>query len=144
MLSATVVSTLGAVPAQAGTAGMQRRYLRIINHSREAHDLKPLRLQSGLTDDAMRHTRKMVRRGRLFDPRNLYRVLSPYRYEIGGDIVGCGSSLTQIQRLFMHHAEHRSIILNAKMRRVGIGPMTVDGRSSCGRDTIWLTAILYG
>jgi len=118
----------------------------MINNSREKHDLRPVKLNLRLSRDAMSHTRRMIRRGKLFDVRNLADLLDPYegfkRY--GGSIVGCGDSLTDMHQKLMHHAYHRKIILSGKVRFVGIGTIAVSGRSGSGRNQIWGTAIFYG
>jgi len=118
----------------------------MINNSRDKHDLRAVKLNLRLSKDAMSHTRRMIRRGELFDVRNLADLLDPYegfkRY--GGSIVACGDSLADMHQKLMHHAYHRKIILSGKVRFVGIGTIAVDGRSGCGRKQIWGTAIFYG
>ena len=118
----------------------------MINNSRDKHDLRAVKLNLRLSKDAMSHTRRMIRRGELFDVRNLADLLDAYegfkRY--GGSIVACGDSLADMHRKLMHHAYHRKIILSGKVRFVGIGTIAVSGRSGCGRNQIWGTAIFYG
>jgi cysteine-rich secretory family protein len=132
-----------AAPAH---ATMRSRYLRIINHTRAQHDLRPLKLNGKLSDTAKGHTRKMIREGRLFDMGNLAVILAPYAgYQtMGADVVGCGDTLFQMHQLMMHHAYHRNIILSNKVDFVGIGAIHRSGRSGCGRNQFWATAIFFG
>jgi len=131
-----------APPAEATT--YRTRLLRIINHSRLINGRKPLKINLSLSEDAKAHTRKMIRRGKLYDVPNLSQVLSPYKWSTGGDVVGCGDTLIEMHRLLMRHAYHRKIILSRKFTYVGIGVIKVDGKSACGRNSFWATEIFYG
>jgi uncharacterized protein YkwD len=129
--------------AQAGP--LRTKLLGIINRIRENHDLRALRLNVRLSEDAKRHTRKMIRRGELFDPRNLAELLEPYRWnDVGADVVGCHDTLNAMVRQWMGESFHRRIILHPDLRRAGVAVIRVDGRSACGRDQVWATAIMYG
>lgn len=143
LILATLVFWVSAGPAQ---ATLRSRYRHMINNSRDKHDLRAVKLNLRLSNDATSHTRRMIRRGKLFDVRNLADLLDPYegfkRY--GGAIVGCGDSLPDMHQKLMHHAYHRKIILSGKVRFVGIGTIAVSGRSGCGRNQVWGTAIFYG
>ena len=132
-----------AAPAH---ATLRSRYLKIINSTRVAHNLHPLKLNGKLSDTAKGHTRKMIHDGRLFDMGNLAVILAPYAgYQtMGADVVGCGDTLFQMHRLMMHHAYHRKIILSPKVDFVGIGAIHTSGRSGCGRNQFWATAIFFG
>jgi hypothetical protein len=132
--------------APAAQATLRSRYLHIINNARVAHDLRPLKLNVRLSVTATRHTRRMIRKGRLFDVGNLGEVLAPYPgYQtLGADVVGCGDTLLRMHRQMMRHAYHRKIILSRKVQFVGIGVIYVAGRSGCGRNQVWATAIFFG
>jgi hypothetical protein len=142
ILVTLMLGTLAA-PAQ---AALRSRYLHLINHSRVQHDQARVKLSVRLSKDAKVHTRKMIRRGRLFDVGNLAEILSPYKgYKVlGADVVGCGDDLSDLHRQMMHHAYHRKILLSGKVDFVGIGVLHVSGRSGCGRNQVWTTAIFFG
>jgi uncharacterized protein YkwD len=141
-LSALLWTSLAGT-AHAGT--YRHRLLRLINHSRTNHDVRPVRLNLRLSRDAMAHTRRMLRRNRLMDIRNLADVLAPYDWgTLGADAVGCGDTLHEMHRQLMRHALHRKIILNRAFRVVGIGVIKDTGKSLCGRDAFWATEIYYG
>jgi len=137
---------LGVTAAPVAQAGpLERKLLNIINRVRVNHDLDRIAMNKRLSPDAERHTRKMIRRGELFDPRNLYELLDPYNWnDVGADVVGCHDSLNKMVRQWMGEAFHRSIILHPSLERAGIGAIRKDGKSACGRDQVWATAILYG
>jgi hypothetical protein len=143
LLFVTLLLATLAAPAH---ATLRSRYLNLINHSRVNHDLDRVKLKVRLSKDAKAHTRKMIRAGRLFDIGNLAEILSPYPgYKVlGADVVGCGGTLSGMHRQMMHHAYHRQIILSGKVDFVGIGVIRVSGRSGCGRNQVWATAIFFG
>ena len=120
--------------------------MNIINNTRVQHGLPRLKLSGKLSDTAKGHTRSMIREGRLFDVANLGGILSPYAgYQtLGADVVGCGDALFRMHREMMHHAYHRRIVLSGKLDFVGIGVIHASGRSGCGRDQVWATAIFFG
>lgn len=121
------------------------RLLHSVNVARRNHDVRPVRLNVRLSREAVRHSRRMLRSNRLYDVRNLYDVLEPYDWDrYGGAVVGCGTKLHAIHRAFMHHAAHRRIIVQRRARRVGIGVVRSQGRTSCGKDAFWVTEIFYG
>jgi uncharacterized protein YkwD len=129
----------------AHAATFRHRVLHLINHSREVHDLRPVRLNKHLSRDAKAHTRQMLRNNELYDFENLAAVLAPYDWKVfGADVVGCGETLLAMHRGFMHHTVHRKIILSGPVRRVGIGVIRDDGHSLCGRNAFWVTEIFYG
>ncbi|GIU99739.1 MAG: hypothetical protein KatS3mg014_1355 [Actinomycetota bacterium] len=136
----------GVVASPVAEAGpLRTKLLRIINRVRDNHDLRPLRLNLRLSEDAKAHTRRMIRRGELFDPPNLAELLEPYRWDdLGADAVGCDETLNAVVRRWLEDEPHREIVLHPALRRAGIGVIRVDGRSGCGRDQAWVTAIMYG
>jgi uncharacterized protein YkwD len=119
--------------------------LKIVNEVRAKHGLRTLRMNARLSEDAERHTRRMIRRGQLFDPPNLAQLLRPYDWKrVGAAVSGCRGSLRRLVRAWMAHAAHRDILLLPGLRRAGVGVVFVSGRSACGRDQFWATGIVYG
>jgi uncharacterized protein YkwD len=151
-LSAAVAALIGAL-LLLGAAGIEpaearpyhARLLDMINHSREVHGLDALKLNVRLSGDARFHTRRMVRRNRLFDVPNLAELLEHYRWRTyGASAVGCAPSPFRLHRLLMRDKDHREIILSPDARRVGIGAVLDHGKSVCGRNAFWATEIFYG
>ncbi len=136
--------TLTLAPTSADAGALRVRLLELINRTRQHHDLHAWRLNARLSDDAKAHTRKVIRRGKLLDPTNLREVLRPYRWKLGADVVGCARTLRRIVYLWMHEPVHRDILLNPRLRRAGVGVIPTEGKTSCGRDAIWATSLMYG
>ncbi|MFB3738109.1 MAG: CAP domain-containing protein [Candidatus Velamenicoccus archaeovorus] len=144
LLVATVLVALLATPAPASASSFRSRLLTMLNRSREANGVRPVKLNLRLSDTARAHSRRMVQRGELFDIPSLSQALAPFRWSWGGSVVGCGTTLWDVHRGLMNHAPHRTILMGAKARWVGIGVVRVSGKSSCGRRAFWVTEILYG
>jgi uncharacterized protein YkwD len=144
---AALLFTLAQAPAaQAGSANRwARKLLRIVNHTRVHHDLRPLKMQRSLNPPSRRHSADMVDDNRLYDPPNLEEILSHYSWDdLGADVVGCGMTLKELHRILMSEDFHRTIILNRHLRRVGIGVVKARERNRCGRGSFWATEIMYG
>jgi uncharacterized protein YkwD len=143
-LTATLVLGAFVAPASAGT-GYRARILDMVNATRAKHDLRKLRVDHSFTKDAIRHTRRMVRKNVLYDPPNLSRMLrdEPWR-RIGSSVVGCASTLLRLHHAFLRHAAHREIILDPRLRQIGIGVIKVAKKNSCGLGSFWVTELFYG
>jgi len=139
----------GVAAAPAAQASRTDRYraklLNILNRTRVHHDLRSVKINLRLSDDALHWSKTMVRKNRIYDPPNLVQLLAPYRWDdVGADVVGCGSTIHEVHKTFMTEAFHRSIILLPKVRRVGIGVVRADQNNRCGRDSFWATELFYG
>jgi hypothetical protein len=145
-LLTTAILLLGLVPPPADAGdGYRTKLLRIVNASRERRALRPVRINSRLSKDSMRHTRRMINEGRIFDPPNLEEILAKYEWDdIGADVVGCAATLKELHDVLMTDGYHRTILLHKKIRRVGIGVIRVEERNRCGRGAFWATEIFYG
>ena len=138
------IGVVHAPPASAGT-GVRAKLLRLINASRERHDLQTVELDTSLSDEARKHTRKMLRRNRVFDPTNLQEILSGYPWDdLGAAAVGCAGSVNKLHEALMDSKVHRAIMLHPDLRNVGIGVIRADEENICGRGSVWVTDIFYG
>ena len=137
---------VGAVEAPVARAGdgYRAKLLRLLNRTRERHDLRPLELDRSLSREARTHTRHMIRRDRIYHPPDLREILDPYPYELGAAAVGCADNLRDLHRAWLGSDEHRQILLHPKFRAVGIGVVRNDERNSCGRRWFWGTELFYG
>lgn len=117
---ATLVLGLVQAPSAAAGNGHRQRLLRLVNRTREGHDLRAVKLSARLSRDAMNHTRRMVRTNRNFDPPTLDSFLSAFRWNDVG-VVGAGHTLRDLHAPVMTQTFHRAMILDGKLRRVGIG-----------------------
>jgi uncharacterized protein YkwD len=146
VLATSLVLFVEAASAQTANAiGYRGRLLKLINNTREHHDLRVLRIDLSLTRDALRHTFRMVRANDVFDPPNLDTFLSDEPWQrIGASVSGCAGSVRGVHRAWMRHAAHRAILLEPRLRRIGIGVFRNRSRNLCGRGSIWATELLYG
>ena len=149
----TVVVTVSAIlalgiafaPAALAGGGSRSKVLRMVNATRTNHDLHTLRIDSSLSRDALRHTRHMIANNAIYDPTNLTRILQDEPWDVvGASAVGCADTLSALHNAFMHDPVHRAILLNSKIRRIGIGVIEVDSVNTCGRHWLWATELFYG
>jgi uncharacterized protein YkwD len=133
--------TAAAGTASAGTpAGraMRTRMLHLVNGSRRAHGMRPLRLNSRLSAYAWAHSLRMIRSGSLYHTTNMRRVVRRYHADAWGENIGVTSAyLPALERAFMASPEHRVNILSGRFHHVGIGVISVRGRR-------WVTVDFYG
>jgi uncharacterized protein YkwD len=146
VLATSLVLLLETASAQTANAiGYRGRLLKMINNTRERRDLRVLRVDRSLSRDALRHTYRMVKANDVFDPPHLDRFLADEPWErIGASVSGCAGSAWEMHRAWMRHAEHREIMLDPRLRRIGIGVVEDRSRNLCGRGSIWATELFYG
>jgi uncharacterized protein YkwD len=146
VLATSLVLFVETASAQTANAiGHRGRLLKMINNVRERHDLRELRIDRSLSRDAVRHTRRMVEANDIFDPANLDTFLSDEPWEVfGASVSGCAGTVRGLHRAWMQHAEHREIMLDRRLRRIGIGVVKVRSQNICGRGSIWGTEMFYG
>ena len=147
IVTLTTILTLAVAfaPAARAGSGYRSKLLRMVNATRSDHDLHRVRMDRSLTRDALRHTRRMIDENAIYDPLNLTTILQDEPWDdVGASVVGCADSLRGLHRAFMHHAAHRDIILNGRVRWIGIGVVKVDSSNACGRHWFWTTELFYG
>ena len=146
-VAAVVVAlVVGLLPpaANAGT-GYRTELLRLLNDARARNELDAVGLDLDLSRDAQKHTRRMVRRDRLFHPSDLEEMLRGTAYErFGAGAVGCASTLRGLHRALMRSAVHREILLHPDAEMVGIGVVRTDSGNRCGKGSFWATYVFYG
>src|SRR5262245_40332742 len=135
VLATSLVLFLETATAQTANAiGYRGRLQKMINNTREHHGLRVLRVDLSFTRDAMRHTLRMVKANDVFDPPNLDRFLSDEPWKrIGASVSGCAGSLRDLHRAWMRHTAHRVIMLDPRLRRIGIGVVKDRSKNICGR-----------
>jgi uncharacterized protein YkwD len=126
-------------PAHAATS-LERQMLNLTNASRADHGVHRLRLDSGRTTKAHKHSAAMARCDcGLFhtsDPADFY--LRGVRWSKWGENVGwTEGDLIGLQDAFMHSTVHRRNILDERFRKVGVGVVVRDGNT-------WVTLFFYG
>jgi uncharacterized protein YkwD len=128
-----------AMDQASAVTNSERAIVRLVNRSRRNHGLSGLKVSWKLSRAAHRHSVRMARRGSLYEHSCLACVLNNrgVSWSIGGENVGYGSTLRGIHRAMMRSTVHRSNILRAGYRRIGIGVVRRNGR-------YWVTEIFYG
>ena len=111
--------------------------LTITNEDRLHHDRRALRLNARLSRYAERHSRAMADAGYLFHTPDLADKLDGLNWSLGGENVGVGSSLADLEEAFMASPPHRRNILQRRFDYAAIGNVPSDGR-------LWVTVIFYG
>jgi uncharacterized protein YkwD len=129
----------------AGAASREAKLLEAVNRVRQAHGLAALRLNLDLSEDAERHTHRMIELDAIFDPPNLTRLLRPFDWRrVAGSVAGCALTVRGLVRTWMHHAEHREVLMLGGVRWAGFGVVAADEPNACGHGSLWSTGILYG
>ena len=112
--------------------------LRMVNRSRLAHHLVPLRLDAALSIPARRHSYAMARAGTLFHTAGLTQwMLSRTHATIWGENIAMGPTMGGINQAWMNSAPHRANILNPRYRHAGVGVVRAGG-------AYWITFDFYG
>lgn len=139
LLAAAVLSTgIVADPARAGTTAPSRAEMfRLTNDDREAKDRRALDLNALLSRYAKRHSQAMADRGEIFHTEDLAARLDGLDWSMGGENVGVGPSLPDLESAFMASTPHRRNILQRGFRDAAIGVVESDG-------SFWVTVIFYG
>lgn len=124
----------------AGTQAVLDRavVLRLVNRTRVAHNLVPLRINLSLSVLARKHSYQMAMAGTLFHTVNLsQRMLSRTQATAWGENIAMGPTLGGINNAWLHSAPHRANILNPRYRRAAVGVFRYRGY-------FWVTFDFYG
>jgi uncharacterized protein YkwD len=134
-MAARACQSANATPAQAAKRTMVRATLCTLNAQRARYGLSPLKLNKRLSKAARRHARDMVRRGYFSHDslgggtfvdriRGTGYLRGAQRWSVGENLAwGTHGSSTPraITTMWMNSPGHRSNILSASFREVGIG-----------------------
>lgn len=110
---------------------MERRFALMVNDTRAATTLNPLKPTDRLTEVARRHSKRMAARGELYHS-DLNRLLG-HGISSVGENVGTAGSLQEMLAAFMASPPHARNILGS-YSRTGVGVFRADGR-------MWVTQI---
>ncbi len=121
----------------AASQARREQMLALTNEARATHGRQELDLDAKLSRYAARHSRQMAKAGTLFHTEDLADKLNGLDWSMGGENVGVGPSLTDLQGAFMGSKTHRRNILQKRYDHAAIGIVKSDG-------TLWVTLIFYG
>jgi uncharacterized protein YkwD len=113
VLTIALVSPVFAI--QTNSTKLENR----INHLREKHDLRPYKISGKLKRVAQRRSVHLSKIHKLKHASNLDKRLAPA--SAVGEILGVGSSLKDVYRIFKHSPEHRAVMLSKTFRQQGAG-----------------------
>jgi uncharacterized protein YkwD len=138
MLVTLLWSGIATDHARAGHAAKRRsEMLQLTNEDRAEEDRAALELDKKISRYAARHSRAMAEEGELFHSEDLRGVLDGVEWSLGGENVGVGSSLSDLQAAFMASKPHRRNILQKGFDHVALGVVKSGGN-------FWVTVIFYG
>jgi uncharacterized protein YkwD len=107
----------------------------MINETRVARGVSPLRISDRLSLVAHRHSAEMASRRALFHSSCLPCEIDG-RWRKLGENIGVGVDYGQVHEALMDSAPHQRHILDPRYRRVGVGIVRRGGR-------VWVTEIFY-
>lgn len=137
LLASLLWSGIATDQAEAGAKADRSQMLRLTNEDRADRNRDSLDLDAKISRYAIRHSREMARAGYLFHSDDLADVLDDVDWSLGGENVGVGSSLADLEAAFMASKPHRRNILEEDFENAAIGVVKSDGN-------FWVTVIFYG
>ena len=137
LLAAVLVSSgIAITPAHAGTR-LRSQIVQLTNDDRADKDRSALELDLQLSRYAKKHSQDMADAGEIFHTDDLAAKLKGNDWSAGGENVGIGPNLQDLEAVFMASTPHRQNILNREFDHVAIGVVESDGN-------FWVTVIFYG
>jgi uncharacterized protein YkwD len=137
LIAAVLVSSgIAITPAHAGT-GLRSQIVQLTNDDRADKDRSALELDLQLSRYAKKHSQDMADAGEIFHTDDLAAKLKGNDWSAGGENVGIGPNLRDLEAAFMASTPHRRNILNREFDHVAIGVVESDGN-------FWVTVIFYG
>jgi uncharacterized protein YkwD len=130
MAAAFVAPSAQANPRHAyrpASAELRARMLGFANHARTVHDLTRLRLNMPLSNEALRHSRRMAHDEQLSHTGNLADLVRNQGGSVFGENIARGRGLRGILDAWLRRAETQRILLDPRFLRVGLGVVHVDG-----------------
>jgi hypothetical protein len=127
----TVGAVVAPATALADTYSMESQFVAQINAARQAHGQAPYSVASDLISVARGHSSAMASRQSLYHNPSLTTEVS--NWQVVGENVGEGPTVTDLQTAFMNSPEHLANILDNDYTQIGVG-VVVDHNG-----IIWVT-----
>ena len=116
---------------------MRNQMLHLVNQSRRANGVAPLRINWKLSKYAWRHSRQMAIARSVYHTGDVWTHVQRFGARSWGENVGMSCSLRARERAFKARPPHRANTLAARFHRVGIGVVRF-------RHSRWVTLDFYG
>lgn len=100
---------------------LRDRLLALVDRSRHSRGLPLLRLNLRLSSEALMHSRYMARTGAISHTPNLVDLIRGVGGTVFGEDVGKGRAIVGIRDAWLRRPDTRSILLDARFHRVGLG-----------------------
>ena len=110
----------------------ERSFSKRINESRVNHHVGRLKLDPQLSRVAIKQTRSMVDKNKLYHTPNLGNRVT--RWTMLAENVGYGHTVRSLHKMFMDSSGHRANILNRQYEYVGVGAKEAHG-------WLWVTVV---
>ncbi len=134
----------GLVPYRGADAALRRdgrraEMLALTNQDRQQRDREELGFAAKLARYAKQHSEAMANKGYIYHSTEaqLRDALGNYRWTIGGENVGVGSSLESLEDAFMASKPHRENILRRSFDHMAVGIVRA-------HDKTWITVVFFG
>ncbi len=118
---------VGAAPANASSNRDEAQFVKRINAVRASQGLARLKINANLTGKARRWAGTMAAQERIWHS-NLSDGVTA-RWQKLGENVGVGPSVAALHEAFVKSPTHYANLVDPAFRYVGLGVVTVDGRS---------------
>lgn len=116
---------------------MRAQMLHLVNQSRRANGVAPLRINWRLSRFAWRHSRQMAVARSVYHTGDVWTHVQRFGARSWGENVGRSWSLGALERAFMASPSHRANTLAARFHHVGIGVVWFP-------HSRWVTLDFYG
>ena len=136
-LVVVVLGTAGPATAITRSQKMRTQMLYLVNQSRRANGVAPLKINWKLSRYAWRHSRQMALARSVYHTGDVWTHMQRFGARSWGENVGMSWSLRALERAFMASPPHRANTLAARFHRVGIGVVRF-------RHSRWVTLDFYG
>lgn len=131
-LVCSIALSMLATSAVNAATGEENSFVSKINSERSSRGLGTLRWRQDLADVARRHSQRMAQGDNLHHNPNLRNEVSGW--DVIGENVGYGPSVSDLHDAFMASQSHKANILDSDYTHVGVGTLWKDG-------TLWVTEV---
>jgi len=120
ILSMTIGASLLPMSSAEAATSPEARFVQLINASRTAKGLNPLRWRSTLSEVAERHSNRMLRDSDIYHNSKLGNEITG-TWRLAGENVGVGFDVADLHAAFMASTSHRANIMRARFDDIGLG-----------------------